>query len=79
MTTYTVLIECSPDDRLEIWQAVHPSETVRDSGTARDVASAVAHNQTIVEGQNWRVRVWTGANADTGVPAAAEWIPPADE
>jgi hypothetical protein len=71
MTTYTVEIDASNTSGT-IWQALAPAENVTDSGTAEDVARWTAANQTLADGTGWRVRVWEGADADTGTRPAAE-------
>lgn len=78
MPTYTVQIEASALNR-EIWQALAPAETVEDEGTPDEVAEAVARNQNIAEGGTWRVRVWTGKDADTGIQPAGEYERPKSE
>lgn len=66
VSTYTVQVEASNADR-SIWQALAPAENVTalNGETARDIAEMVASNQNIADGDNWRVRVWDGADADT--------------
>ncbi|MCX5070896.1 hypothetical protein OOJ91_34170 [Micromonospora lupini] len=74
MATFTVQIEAGNADG-SIWQALHPAETVEsdeDDTTAAQFAAAVAADQNLAEGSNWRVRVWTGPDADTGTEPAAE-------
>lgn len=67
-STYTVEIQASTASG-EVWQTVHPAETVdAPAWTAEDVARVTASNQTVVEGDNWRVCVWAGA--DTGADPA---------
>ena len=69
-TVWTVLIEAA-DQTATAWQAVHPAETM-DGPSAEWVAGLVADSQTLVAGPGpWRVRVWSGADADTG--GAADW------
>lgn len=71
MSTYTVQIEGSADG--QTWQAVHPAENVSDfDGTAQELADWTATNQTVADGETWRVRVWDGADADTGTEPTAE-------
>lgn len=70
MPTYTIEIQASNDDQT-IWQTLAPAETIDSDDTAAEVAAEVAANQTIAEGSNWRVRVWEGADADTGTEPAA--------
>lgn len=67
---WTVQIEASTDG--QIWQALHPAETTTGAA-AEQVATDVAANQTVADGGLWRVRVWTGRDADTGTEPAAEW------
>jgi len=67
-TTYTVKIEASNEDGT-IWQALEPAENIETTQwgptwTAEDVARATADNQTVAEGDRWRVLVWEGADAD---------------
>lgn len=64
MPTYTIQTEAGNDDGT-IWQAVHPSEHVWSDGTAQDLADEVADNQTVADGDRWRVLIWDGADADT--------------
>lgn len=74
VTTYTVQVEASNADGT-IWQAVAPSETVNLTApgwTPQKVAEMAARDQTEADGHNWRVRVWTGGNADTSSASAAE-------
>ena len=73
--TYTVEIQASNADR-DIWQALAPAETVTEVGTAGEIAQMVALNQNVADGDNWRVCVWDGADADTGVEPAHIWEPP---
>jgi hypothetical protein len=55
-----------------IWQAMHPAESV--TGTSADeVAQDVAAIQDVAEGTGWRVAVWEGADADTGIEPAATY------
>lgn len=75
MTTYTVKIEASGGNG--IWQAMAPAETIEDDGTAEELASFVAGNQTVAKSGTWRVRVWVGD--DTGVEPAAEYERPESE
>jgi hypothetical protein len=70
MATYTVVVEAADQDQ-SAWQALAPAENV-DGNSAEEVAHWVATNQTLADGANWRVRVWPGANADTGVAAHYE-------
>lgn len=62
MPLWTVLIEAEGEG--DIWQALHPAETIEDPGPAEDLATSVAYHQTVAEGAGWRVRVWRGADAD---------------
>jgi hypothetical protein len=72
MTSYTVLIEASDEDQTS-WQALAPAENVQEDGSACEVAEMTALDQNIAVGSWWRVRIWEGANADTGTEPAAEW------
>lgn len=76
VTTYTVEIQASNADG-SVWQAVAPAENVTVTGheLAQDIAINVAYNQAIADGDNWRVMVWDGANADTDnrTAAATAW------
>ncbi|WP_045740853.1 hypothetical protein [Actinoplanes rectilineatus] len=78
MPTYTVVIEASNNDGT-IWQALAPSETVEDDATAEDIAQWTASNQNIAEGNNWRVRVWNGADADIHTTPNAEYVAGEDD
>jgi hypothetical protein len=64
---YTVEFQAS-DDSGQVWQAMHPAETVTafNDETVGQVARFAAGNQDIAEGTNWRVAVWDGRDADTG-------------
>lgn len=81
MHIYTVEIEAGNDDGT-IWQAVHPAETVDTATWTRTgaewepsaVAEEVAAHQTVAEAGRFRVRVWPGADADTGSEPAATFI-----
>lgn len=66
--TYTVQIQAS-NEAGTTWQALAPAETVTDpiADSIEQLAQDVAVNQTIADGDNWRVCVWRGADADTGV------------
>lgn len=67
---WTVLIEAA-DQAATTWQAVHPAATV-NGPSAEWVAGVVADGQTLAAGRGpWRVRVWSGADADTG--GVADW------
>lgn len=78
--TYTVQIEAS-NEAGDIWQALAPAETfdladwIADWGgtnwTPDQIAQTVAKHQDVADGDNWRVRVWTGA--DTGIEPTAEY------
>jgi hypothetical protein len=72
MTNYTVLIEAS-DSREESWQALAPAEVASSDDSAAEVASWVAGNQNVADGDHWRVRVWHGADADTSTEPAVEY------
>jgi hypothetical protein len=58
------------------WQSMHPAETINDPDPIEDIAAAVAANQTIAEGDDWRVRVWLGDTTEG--PHAAEAGPAAN-
>jgi prevent-host-death family protein len=73
-TVYTVEIQASNAEGT-IWQALAPAETVESTDSADQVAADVAQNQNIAEGDNWRVVVWEGDNADTGVDPVAVYEP----
>jgi hypothetical protein len=62
---FTVKLEAGNDDGT-VWQSLHPSENV-DAKDARDAGEWLSGNQNIVRGGRWRVCVWPGRNADTGV------------
>lgn len=64
MPTYTFEIQAS-DTTGRIWQAMAPAETVESTDSPDKVAADIAYNQNLAEGDNWRVRVWIGADADT--------------
>jgi hypothetical protein len=56
------------------WQAITPPETVTDPGTAAELARNILYQQDVAEltGQGLvRVRVWDGADADTGTEPTA--------
>jgi len=67
MSEYTVEIQAG-DERGDVWQALHPAETVTalEGESAEQIAAFAATNQTVADGGNWRVCVWEGADADTG-------------
>jgi hypothetical protein len=69
MSEYTVLVEAGNADGTD-WQALAPPQTTAGD-SAVEVARWTATNQDVAEG-SWRVRVWDGANADTGARPAAE-------
>jgi len=71
MPAFTVEIQASNADQ-SVWQALHPAENT-EGDSAETVAVDVAQHQTIAEGDNWRVCVWDGNDADTGRRAAAEF------
>lgn len=73
MTAYTVAIQASNADQ-SIWQTLAPAETVETDDTADELAAEVAAHQNLADGSNWRVRVWEGEDADTGVEPAAEHV-----
>lgn len=70
-TTYTVQIQAGNSDQV-IWQGLHAAENVEadETTTAEMIAEDAASIQNIAEGSNWRVCVWTGADADTGTEPA---------
>lgn len=74
---YTVVVEASNEDGT-IWQALEPAENIDTAAwgdkpwTAEEVAAVTASDQNIADGENWRVRVWEGQDADTGTEPAAE-------
>lgn len=70
MAAYTIEIQAGNEDGT-IWQALHPAENT-EGDSAETVAVDVALHQTIAEGESWRVCVWEGFDADTGVRAVAE-------
>lgn len=70
MPAFTVEIQASNSDQ-SVWQALHPAENT-EGDSAETVAVDVARHQNIAEGDNWRVCVWNGTDADTGTRAAAE-------
>ena len=59
MATYTMRVEVGDADGGS-WLAVAPSETVEYDGDPRDLARDVAANQTVADGDDWRVVVWGG-------------------
>ena len=74
---YTIEIQATDDG--EIWRTIDSPETVTDLeaadmgyASAADVARDTAYNQTIAEGDGWRVRVWEGEDPDTGAEPAGE-------
>lgn len=69
VTAYTVEIQAGNEDGT-IWQAMHPAETVTDNGSAEQVALDVYSNQNLLDGGPWRIAVWNGADADTGLDPA---------
>ncbi|HLS74094.1 MAG TPA: hypothetical protein VK046_10010 [Actinomycetaceae bacterium] len=77
-TLYTIAIQGTDDGKG--WQTMSPTpETVTESEAAdmgyvdaADVARDTAYNQTIAEGEGWRVRVWEGEDPDTGAEPAGE-------
>ncbi len=72
MANYTVLIETG-DSRDGIWQALAPAENTSSDDSAVEVAAWVAANRNVADGDHWRVRVWSGTDADTGTTPAAEY------
>ena len=77
---YTIEIQATDDG--EIWQTIDSPETVTDLDaadmgytSAADVARDTAYNQTIAEGEDWRVRVWEGEDPDLGADPAGECYP----
>lgn len=72
LSTYTVVIQASDADG-DIWQALHPAETITTADSAEQVARDVAQNQNLAEGTGWRVRVWLGDDTDTATEPAAEY------
>lgn len=76
---HTVEIQAS-DTGYTVWQTLSV-ETSNDypGATAAEVAANVAGNQNITEpnSYNWRIRVWDGADADTGSEPDAEYRPSA--
>ncbi len=81
MTEYTVEIQASNGDDI-VWQALMLAENVETGAwgpnwSAEDVARWTADNQTITEDalNGWRVCVWLGADADTGMEPAAVYYP----
>jgi hypothetical protein len=80
MSEYTVEIVASNANGLT-WQAMAPAETVT-AESAAEAARITAQNQNIAEGDNWMVRAWDGADADTSTYPAAQYdpsAPPTDE
>lgn len=73
MEQYTVVVEASNADGT-IWQALAPAETA-EGDTTESVAQWTATNQTVADGDNWRVLVWDGADADTNAKPAYEYYP----
>ncbi len=63
MSEYTVEIEAS-DNAGTQWQAMAPAETVVADSQSIAALNA-ATNQNVAEGNNWRVNVWAGRDADT--------------
>lgn len=77
MSVFTVEIQASNDAR-EIWQALAPAENIHTAAwgqgwTAKDVAVTTADHQDVAEGDNWRVCVWEGPDADTATEPAFIW------
>lgn len=71
---FTVVVEAEAGEN---WQAVQPAENA-SGDSAAEVATWVASNQTVADGDSWRVRVWAGHNADTDTEPAAEYRHRAD-
>lgn len=71
MATYTVEIQAGNDDGT-IWQAMHPAENINDNGSAEQVALDVFGNQNLLDDSDgpWRIAVWNGSDADTGLKPA---------
>lgn len=72
---YTIQIEAASTDG-KTWQAIHPAETVEaePGETATDIAKWTASNQTIADGDLWRVVVWEGDDTN-GTPDHAHYEP----
>lgn len=73
-TVFTVEIQAGSDE--SGWQALAPKENavgdlLDTKATAEDVARWTATNQDVADGAGWRVCVWDGSDADTGLPPAA--------
>jgi hypothetical protein len=77
---FTVSIQASNADG-SVWHALHPAENVDTrtwgllEASADDVAEEVARQQEAAVGDNWRVCVWVGADADTSTEPAYIWEP----
>lgn len=67
MIRYTVEIQAGNEDET-IWQAVAPADVIEanDDDSADDVAWFIGRNQTIADGEHWRVVVWRGEYDPTG-------------
>lgn len=52
-----------------VWQTMHVEVVAAAEGTAEHVAEAVANNQNVTDGEDWRVRVYIGDD-DTHVGEA---------
>lgn len=79
MPTWTVQIEAANASG-EIWQALHPAETMQEEATAQEVAEMVVQNQTIVDPHDsglWRVLVWAGSDP-TGQPTYVHLVEPVE-
>lgn len=75
---FTIEIQASNADGT-IWQALEPAEDVDGTPwgytSAAHIAQMVASHQNLAEGEGWRVCVWNGADADTGIDPAYIWNP----
>lgn len=75
---YTYRIEQSDDGAA--WELAPDGAMMSSTGTISggespdEMAAFVARNQSCATGDLWRVRVWSGATADTSQPPAAEVV-----
>lgn len=51
-----------------------PSGVVGGTENPQEMADFIARNQSVATGPLWRVRVWTGGDADTTTPSDAEHL-----
>lgn len=67
MSDYTVQIQAS-NAAGDIWQPMRPAETIRDvTDSPEKLARDVAATEIASDDGNWRIVVWSGADADITV------------